>query len=143
MSLWIRILPLGVAALLLGGATEPPTPTFCARLAPKLNMKASPAGDGPVGSREWRLELFGLGAMLFGGSASVTFFVAPGATGTAGDFIAHRDACKPSKGKIRCDLEGPVQFNVGTKKGDISEEVLPGERAVVEMPGKSIICRDE
>lgn len=118
------------------GPAAPATGGACARLAPQIGLKPDPAKSGePV---TWRAGLFGFGATLFGGSAGVSFMAQP-IEGTTQAQLT--ESCKQAKADIVCHLTGPVRVVVGTKKGEASTDLAPGERAEIGTAGKHIFCR--
>lgn len=136
-------LTFGMMLLALSGIASAQTPEWpasggvCARLAPQIGLKPEPANSKEPAT--WRAGLFGFGATLFGGSAGVTFMAQP-IEGTTQEQLT--ESCKPAKTDIVCNLTGPVRVVVGTKKGEASTDLAPGERAEIGTKGKHIFCRE-
>jgi hypothetical protein len=137
----MRVMTLGLAALLLSAATEKPA-TFCERLAPQLNM--APVASRQQATREWKVNLLsGLGPALFGGWTTASFAVRPIDSVSGEDYRRLEDSCNSTAKGAICDLEGPARLTVGTKKGEVTADLPAGERAIVEMRKTTIYCREE
>lgn len=137
---WLAAIALPAAAMAQDapvGAGAGPGGSVCARLAPQLGLKREAAKRGEVPT--WRAGMFGVGAMLFGGSAGVSFMVQP-VEGTTQAQIT--DSCKQVKSDIVCRVTGPSRIVVGSKKGEAGTDLAPGERAEVGTKGKHIFCRE-
>lgn len=125
------------AAAVAQDAPVTPRAGVCARLAPQLGLKqeAAKPGEAPT----WRAGMFGVGAMLFGGSAGVSFMVQP-VEGTTQAQLT--DSCTQVKADIVCRVTGPSRIVVGSKKGEASADLAAGEQAEVGTKGKHIFCRE-
>lgn len=133
---WLALV-LPVAAAAQQPPVAAPPGGVCARLAPQLGLK--PEAAKPGAPTTWKAGMFGVGAMLFGGSAGVSFMVQPVEGTTAGQM---QDACKQVKSDIVCRVAGPIRVVVGSKKGEASVDLAEGERGEVGTKGKNIFCRE-
>ncbi|WP_315759943.1 hypothetical protein [Sphingomonas sp. Y38-1Y] len=133
---------VGAAALAM--VQGPPSPTFCERMAPTIDMIAVERGRQGNATGEWRRDTATLGMALVGGIAATSISIRPiSETTTYAEATALVDkACATTKAGVRCRFEGPVRLKMGTRKGEIDMAAQPGERAEVEIRGTKIFCRD-
>jgi hypothetical protein len=137
-----------VAGLILAASTvpavqQPAAAGFCPRLAAQLGMKPNAKRGGKTRPGGWTVNLAGgLGPALFGGTFSASFSLRPiDETSTAESKRLENACVMAAKGMI-CKIDGPARLKVGTKHGQTMTDVLPGERAEVEMRGSTISCHD-
>ncbi len=99
------------------------------------------SGSTPAGG--WRVNLArGLGPALFGGTFAASFSLHPIDEDSLSESKRLEGACAVTAKGMTCKIVGPARLNVGTKNGKVSTEVLPGERAEVDMRSTVITCRD-
>lgn len=137
---------LGIVAAL--SATTPvqqsAPPSFCQRLAPQLGMKPNAKSGGKTRAGGWKVNLAGgLGPALFGGTFAASFSLHPVDEDSVSESKRLENACGITAKGMTCKIVGPARLNVGTKKGKITTEVLPGEHAEVDMRSSVISCYDD
>lgn len=140
----LRTLLVVSTLFLVAAAPDPAAPSFCTRLAPKLKMKPVSGGNAASSTPQgWKVNMLGgLGPALFGGSAMATFSVEPADNDESLDYSRFQNACKTNTKGISCTVNGPAELHVGTKNGEVVEEIRSGEQETVEMRGATIHCRD-
>ncbi len=130
------------AALLLaqaGGGT--PVGSFCERMAPTIGLASVERGRQATG--EWRRDMATFGMALVGGTLATSITVRPLGDVSYQEAMAFVDkACAQTKSGARCRIEGPMRIIMGTRKGVVDMEALPGERAEIEIRGTKVFCRD-
>ncbi len=86
--------------------------------------------------------MFGVGAILFGGSAGVSFSVQPADDEEQAGSRNFSKMCAQEKANIMCRVTGPAHVVVGSKRGEAAVDVAAGEYVEVGTKGKQIVCRD-
>ena len=125
---------LGVA---MQASPSPPGVSFCARMAEAMEMK--PMKETGV----WQLQtLGGLGAALFGGTSTMALAVRPVGNITQEELDRLDKSCEATSKGAFCNIEGPLEFRVKTRKGDATLIAEPKDRARVEITGTRIRCTD-
>ena len=84
----------------------------------------------------------GLGTVLFGGSFGVSMGMNPIGEATVADYKRLNAACDLTPKGGFCKIEGPAEFHMKTKKGNISLDVARREQAEVHIVKSYILCRD-
>ncbi|MEG3160220.1 hypothetical protein U1763_06875 [Sphingomonas sp. LB2R24] len=143
MHLLGMLVALSTTASAVTPFQQPAVPSFCQRLAPQLGMKPNAKSGGKTRAGGWKVNLAsGLGPALFGGTFAASFSLHPIDEDSVSESKRLENACGITAKGMTCKIEGPARLNVGTKKGKISTEVLPGERAEVDMRSTVISCYD-
>lgn len=139
-----RMLPLAIALVLSGRslAQQPRAPGVCARLAPQLGLKPQDPARVAKGEAPWAANMFGVGAVLFGGSAGVSFSVQPADDDEHAASRNFARMCAQEKANIMCRVQGPAHVVVGSKKGEAAVDLTAAEYVEVGTKGKQIVCRD-
>jgi len=81
--------------------------------------------------------------VFFGGSSIATLAAIPDEPWTYAGYERLVDNCKAVKKGIVCDIEDPARLTVGTRNGEVTEDILAGEHLVVEMRKAGIFCRNQ
>lgn len=136
----VRTILLAAIALAVGPANaQTPSPSFCERLAPQLGMTAKTKGGAVL----WEVNpLGGLKTALFGGSAIISFSVAPVGEPSVADYQRVQGTCAQSGKEVVCRVTEPLHLKVQAKSGAAQVEAAPGEQATVATRGTRITCRD-
>lgn len=136
------ILIAATALLVTSASAQTPTPSFCERLAPQLGMKQKVI----IRKTEdvfWEVNaLGGLKTALFGGSAMVSFGVAPLGEPSVADYQRLQGTCAQNGKEIICRVIEPLRLTVQAKGGAAQVEAAPGEKATVATKGTRITCRN-
>lgn len=114
-----------------------PADSFCARMAEAMEMK--PTKDAGV----WQLQtLGGLGPALFGGTSTMAFSVRPVGEITQAELDRLDESCDSTAKGALCNIQGPLEFRVKTRKGEATIIADAQDRALVEIIGTRIRCSD-
>lgn len=144
MNHWMMPIALGVllAAPTVAQGTPPAAGGVCSRLAPQLGLKPQDPARVAKGEAPWAASMFGVGAILFGGSAGVSFSVQPADDDEHASTRNFAKMCAQEKANIMCRVKGPAHIVIGSKKGEASADVAAGEYVEVGTKSKQIVCRD-